>query len=75
MQKIYLNCERKDIARLTGEILKKLDKQADEVLAIEPKYQAMSDEELQNQMIVKTIKKRQRIYRRLFFEKSYCNIP
>lgn len=26
MNKIYLNCERKDIARLTGEILKKIDK-------------------------------------------------
>lgn len=33
-------------------ILKKLDKQADEVLAIEPKYQAMSDEELQNQTVL-----------------------
>ena len=33
-------------------ILKKLDKQADEVLALESKYQSMSDEELQNQTVL-----------------------
>ncbi len=35
-----------------NKILKRLDKQADEVLAIESKYQSMSDEELQNQTVL-----------------------
>ena len=35
-----------------NKILKKLDKQADEVLALEPKYQAMSDEELTHQTVL-----------------------
>lgn len=42
MNKIYLNCERKDIARLTGEILKKIDKI--DKCAFKMKFLAESDE-------------------------------
>ena len=42
MYRIYLNCERKDIAGLTGEILKRLDKISD--CAFRMKFLAESDE-------------------------------